>query len=383
MIRSFLTFLILSLLIVPSIPIYGSIQKTSEETGTVTAESYGYISVPFHYQDKTYYCGPAALEMVFDFYGEDIPQAEIAEVTRTHPNETHTDELTRAAQFSDASTSLGSEMSDNITGYSSRKVGYAAFERKGLTIDDLKALVAKEQPIIVLMNWTESEPYGHYRVVIGYNESHIIMHDPWNKGLWGGTYGGPDTVMTYSTFLLLWGYLNNWGLWIHPWSVDLQMPASVDEGGNFTVTANITYLCPAPFNTYVFSASNCNVTIILPENLVITSDEATHSLGQIAANNPVQTTWLINASRARANASFIGSFDISIIVSGMVEGFVGTHEIYISYSYQDEIGGSYAKTLLVVPEYQPFMILPFFMIVSLLVMIVYERKHLKRVPQSP
>jgi uncharacterized protein YvpB len=366
--KSFLIFLILLLPIVSSIPLWGSVQKTTGETSIATAESYGYISVPFHYQDKPYYCGPAALEMVFDFYGEDVPQEEIADAARTYPNSTHTDELTRAAQFSNTSTSMGMEMPNNITGYSSRKVGYAAFKRNGLTIDDLKALVAKEQPIIVLMNWTQSEPYGHYRVVIGYNDSHIIMHDPWNKGLWGGTFGGPDTAMTRSTFLLLWAYLDNWGLWIHPWSVELQMPTSVDKGENLTVTANITYLCPEPFNTYIFSASNCNATIIIPENLLVTSDEATHSLGQITTNNPVQTTWLINASHT-------GSFDVSIIVSGMVEGFVETHEIHIGYSYEDETGGSYVKTLLVVPEYQPVLILPLFMIATLLVITVYKRRH--------
>lgn len=365
--KPFLTLLILSLPLVSSISLCNSIQKTSQEASIDIGKSYGHISVPFHYQDNPYYCGPAALEMVFDFYGEDIPQAEIADVARTHPNETRTGELTRAARFSNVSTSMGMEMPNNITGYTSRKVGYAAFEREGLTLDELKALVAQEQSIIVLMNWTQNETYGHFRVVIGYNETHIIMHDPWNKALWGGTYGGADTAMTYSTFLLLWGYLNNWGLWIHPWIVELQMPTSVDKGTNFTVTANITYLCPAPFNTDTSSAFDFNATILLPENLAIISSEATHSLGYITTNNPVQTTWLINAT-------YTGSFDVSITVAGMVEGTVEAHDPYISYSYQDEIGGSYVKTLLVVPEHPSFLILPLFMIVTLLAIIFYKRR---------
>ena len=41
-------------------------------------------SVPMHYQINNYYCGPAALEMILDFYGPDIPQDEIAEVARTY-----------------------------------------------------------------------------------------------------------------------------------------------------------------------------------------------------------------------------------------------------------------------------------------------------------
>lgn len=140
--------------------------------------SAAYLPVPFHYQSNNYYCGPAALEMVFDYYGEDIPQTEIADVARTYPYVTYTDELRRAAHFSNLSTSLGDEMSGNITGYSARMIGYAAFEQWGLTTDDLKTLINKGEPLIVLMWWTPSKVYGHYRVVIGYNETHIIMHDP-------------------------------------------------------------------------------------------------------------------------------------------------------------------------------------------------------------
>ena len=145
------------------------------------SNSAAYVSMPFHYQNNNYYCGPAALEMVFDYYGEDIPQTQIADVARTYPYVTYTDELIRAAHFSNLSTSLGDEMSGNITGYSAREFGYAAFEQWGLTTDDLKTLINKGEPLIVLMWWTPSKVYGHYRVVVGYNETHIIMHDPWNK----------------------------------------------------------------------------------------------------------------------------------------------------------------------------------------------------------
>jgi hypothetical protein len=80
-----------------------------------------FIDVPFHYQDTDYYCGPACLEMVFDYYGEDINQSEIADVARTIGEplySTFTDELRRAAHFSNLSTSMGAEIPDyNITGY--------------------------------------------------------------------------------------------------------------------------------------------------------------------------------------------------------------------------------------------------------------------------
>jgi len=54
------------------------------------------IDIPFHYQVKTYYCGPAALKMIFNFYGENVSQFEIVDVGRTVPYVTYTDELRRA-----------------------------------------------------------------------------------------------------------------------------------------------------------------------------------------------------------------------------------------------------------------------------------------------
>jgi len=306
------------------------------------SDSATYISVPFHYQNKNYYCGPAALKMVFDYYGEDISQTEIADVARTHPYVTYTDELRRAAHFSNLSTSLGNEMPSNISGYSTRKVGYATFEHYGLTIDDLKTLINKEEPLIVLMWWTPSKVYGHYRVVIGHNDTHIIMHDPWNKDIWGGTYGGANTSMTYSTFLDLWEYSGNWGLLVRPWDIELQMPSTISEDDDFEVTANITYSCSTPFDTADYPAYSCKATIELQENLELALGETTqHSLGNIIAGDSVQTSWSIHATKPGLN-------NISVTVTGIIEGSVGIHGTYPYYDYEDEIGGLSISSLSVV-----------------------------------
>ena len=37
-------------------------------------------SVPHYYQTTSYYCGPASLEMVYDFYGSHILQLEITQM---------------------------------------------------------------------------------------------------------------------------------------------------------------------------------------------------------------------------------------------------------------------------------------------------------------
>jgi hypothetical protein len=221
-----------------------------------------YIPVPFHYQTKTYYCGPAALEMVFDYYGEDIPQIEIADAANTNYGVTFTTQMRRAAHFSNLSTSVGEEMPGNITGYSARSYGYAAFEDEVMTIDDLKALINQGDPIIVLMWYGPSKVSGHYRVVVGYNETHIITHDPWNKDEWGGAYGGANTSIAYSTFLdWWWDNSRSWGLWVSPWDIELQFPDTVSRGEEIEVIANIKYSWTPPFTPWSgWSASSCRAT---------------------------------------------------------------------------------------------------------------------------
>ncbi|MDH5495536.1 MAG: C39 family peptidase [Candidatus Bathyarchaeota archaeon] len=318
--------------------------KRLDESNIEVSNSAAYLPVPFHYQNKSYYCGPAALEMVFDYYGEDVPQAEIADVARTYPYVTFTDELLRAAHFSNMSISQGDEIPDsNITGYSARKVGYSAFEQWPLTIEDLETLIDKGEPTIVLMWWSSAKLYGHYRVVIGYNTTHVITHDPWNKD-WGGEYGGANTSMTNETFLDLWEYSNYWGLWVKPWDIELQIPSIVSKGDDFEVIANITYLCSTPFSTTDYPASFCNATIELQEGLELGSGETKqHALGNIFAGNSVQTSWSIQASET-------GSYNLLVTAMGIIEGSVWEHETYPSYNYQDAIGGLCVNSLSVADQ---------------------------------
>jgi len=222
------------------------------------------IDVPFYYQVKGYYCGPAALQMIFDFYGENISQFEIADVARTVGEPlyaTYTDEMRRAAHFSNSSTSMGNELSENITGYTLRKLGYAAFEQGAMTIENLTSLIDMGYPIILLMRWMPDEPYGHYRVTVGYNESHVFLHDPWNT-TWGGDYGGPNIAMNYTFFQYMWEYSGYWGLFLSPWKMDIYIPETVYAGETFEVVVNISYPCPSPFSRYEYHASSCNATIV-------------------------------------------------------------------------------------------------------------------------
>jgi len=310
--------------------------KVEKDNYAEIKSSAGYIAVPFHYQDNSYYCGPAALEMAFDYYGADVPQVEIADVTRTNASGTFTDELRRAAHFSNLSTSLSDEIPGNITGYSARQFGYAAFKRQGLTIEHLKSLIDEGDPVIVLMWWTSLKQYAHYRVVVGYNSTHVITHDSWNTD-WGGEYGGANTSMTSETFLELWSAFDYWGLWIHPWSIELHTPSLVRYGDYFEIVANITYLCPPPFDPIEYPSSSCNTTIQLQEGLKLASGETPqHALGDLLTGDSVQTSWRIHADAT-------GTYNISVAATGLVE------DSY-PYSYVDAIGGLATDSIIVVNQ---------------------------------
>ena len=304
-----------------------------------------FITVPFHYQDTYYYCGPASLEMVFDYYGEDINQSEIADVARTHPNETITDELRRAAHFSNISTSGGAEIPDkNITGYTLRKLGYAGFENHDMNLTQLKSYIDQDKPLILLMWYSGYHHSTHYRVVTGYNETHIFLHDPWNKPEWDSMYGGPNIAFNYTYFLDLWSFWSNWTLYTSPWTISVSTPTYVKPETPFQINATIAYPQSLPNAPDNYPASSCNATIALPTNgnLTLAQGETLKKrLGtgflQAGANSTV--SWMLMANSST-------SCNITIEVEGLISGSVGTHSInYTAYDYSDRIGAKANFTL--------------------------------------
>ena len=160
-------------------------------------------SVPHYFQTTNYYCGPASLEMVCDFYGPHILQLEIADVARADVSYgAYTSDLTRATHFSKLSTSLGYDMIGNVTGYTNRSIGYGAFEAHLPDVSSLVDLVGDGYPIVVLQHYDELHNSGHFRVVLGYVRNSIItqliVHDPW----YSGYYSGPNVYIDYNTFYI-------------------------------------------------------------------------------------------------------------------------------------------------------------------------------------
>ena len=278
-----------------------------------------YISLPYHRQIISYYCGPASLEMLFDFYGPDIPQREIAEVARTAPDGTYTSEMIRAAHFSNLSTSAGGH-SEHITGYTARGLGYAAFECWDMTIDQLKSLIVAGYPVIVLTTW-------HFRVAVGYSDTRIIFQD---------SYYGENTSMTYEEFDNDWDYSSHWALFVSPWQIEVTIPNNISLGSVFNVTARITYPLHPPFPTWQYPASSSNATITLPAELSLVpgqTAEKTVDTGDLTAGNSANVTWTLQAHN-------LGTYTISVEAEGEVAGSVPPLPSFPEpYNYKDRIGG--------------------------------------------
>ncbi|MEA3409631.1 MAG: C39 family peptidase, partial [Candidatus Eisenbacteria bacterium] len=218
--------------------------------------AYNISSVPYHVQVTSYNCGPAASEMVMDYYGADIDQEDIADVANCLPSGgSYAYDVRRTGHFSAISTAV---QNASLQGYDERKLGYGALEAwwsyPGTgdpdypdRYNDLKELVSTDFPVLVLTWYDTTQEGGHFRVVKGYNDTTnvFIVHDPW----YTPPYQGPDVNFNQTTFVdNLWTQWYRWGTVICPWEVQVSAPDEVDFGATFTVQAVIYYHGPHPFD---------------------------------------------------------------------------------------------------------------------------------------
>ena len=109
-------------------------------------------------------CGPASLKMVFDYYGIEKSEAEIAKMCNVDENlGTNDKTLKRAAQ----------------------ELGFTVEIKNESSFEDIQDYLSKKIPVIV--NWftrgridydDSQVPDGHYSVVVGLDEEFIYLQDP-------------------------------------------------------------------------------------------------------------------------------------------------------------------------------------------------------------
>ena len=309
----------------------------SLEPGTRYPSSYDIANVPYHVQLTAYNCGPAASEMVMDYYGPDIDQEDVADVANcTAANGSHATDVRRSGHFSSNSSSIQNPW---LNGYHERKLGYGALTAWWSNPDtsdpdypdrynDLKEIISQDFPVLVLTWYDTSHSSGHFRVVKGYNDNTnvFIVHDPW----YSPPYQGPDVQFNQTTFVdNLWTKWFRWGTLICPWEVDLSAPTNARQGEVFTVTANISYHGPHPFEGQD-PASNREVIIDTTGWFALEPGQfPVHTLpGSAPSATGNLVSWDVSTN----------AVNMSIIIKVLARGLItDSSQSYSSYS--DSIGG--------------------------------------------
>jgi hypothetical protein len=295
-------------------------------------------------------CGPASVEIVFDYWGPDIDQKAIADVARTSSIGTYTWDIVRTGQFSYLSSAYGRFFPSAvpIAGFTDRPIGYASFSYSSDSFwwTYLKGLIASNIPVILLMKYSPSDSKGHYRVLVGYDEDKGVVYfmDPWDRGM--GTLTNPDGTVTWTMadFQNAWNYVAYgathpyWGAVLMPWSISLHTTGKVIPGSVLKVTAVITYPCPMPFDRSTYPALDACAAISLQGDMSVEGSTKI-KIGTIPAGGSIVVSWSIRLGQNWAGSS------IAISVGGNVSGTVpddywnSNGAYYSGYKYTDWIGG--------------------------------------------
>jgi len=143
-----------------------------EEINKVEEIGYVYLDVPFEKYAGTNWCLPATGAMTFKYFGFNISQWEIASKVITNGQSS-------IYKFISFAKNLGFD-----TKY------------KCKTIEEIKALLDEDTPLIAVQNYSLTILKSHARVIIGYDDEkqEMITHDP---------TAGEDYKISYSDFLAL------------------------------------------------------------------------------------------------------------------------------------------------------------------------------------
>jgi hypothetical protein len=296
------------------------------------------LPVPYHRQVETWYCAEASLQMVFDYWGEEIPQHDIGDVANEHQvGGTYASDIARAAKFSNLSQAVQGreEGGPELRGYDERSYGYGTFvfqwtgsaeESKRYT--QLMDLVRGGYPVI-LLSWLDvNHDTTHFRVVKGFDTDNgdFIVNDP----LLGGNQRFNMTMLVDD----LWTYYDRWAMVVIPWSVEVTVPDVLGPGKSFEVSAAVEYPCPVPFNgrdaAYSWPENPAATIDVVPPFTLHPSQERTMAINISRGGDADEVTWTVFAPE------IVGLWEskITVLAGGVSKGYA------ISYGwYSDYMGG--------------------------------------------
>lgn len=121
---------------------------------------------------------------------------------------TNSKDIVRALRYSRLSwpANPNVELSWPGSGYPGYDIGFSVtgYDSSEPWLKLMKTTLLDGFPVIVLQSYWFDDPGGHYRVVYGFNSTHIFTKDPWDRD------GQPRNLdLSYADFILLWRYVES------------------------------------------------------------------------------------------------------------------------------------------------------------------------------
>lgn len=261
------------------------------------APSANMLVVPYHSQDLDYYCGPASVQMVIEYVsGNVIPQDTLAAELKTDPVKESTSTNNMRIPF-------------DRRGYGSVREEHAALS------------VLKEQNsrgyLSILLIWSDTNhKYGHYVVVIGYNESGIFVNDPW-PSYWDQPVSrktGKSAFVSDQLLADLWTKYHQWVLEI-PYPAHTPPPPAV-----YAITVSVSGL-PQTYQS--------TITADGTESARITSGDSKSFDFKVGTSHMITVDQYISGSEGTRYSCSSNSWSVS---STDKHTFVYTTQYYLTVS---------------------------------------------------
>jgi predicted double-glycine peptidase len=154
------------------------------------------LAVPYEEQSHLWSCGPAALNMVYRYYGTaNVGQSHLYKKLRKKDCSSEK-KIRRSSAWCVYTEDLIDDAKER--GFSAKYDVFDVNDARKMKSQLLRHL-RRGVPIIACQRYTADERYiGHYRVIVAVTEKAVIVHDPCRK------IGGPSQSWPLDPFMSYW-----------------------------------------------------------------------------------------------------------------------------------------------------------------------------------